>query len=91
MTVFAAEHNARTFNYTAGDVGVVPFAMGHYVQNTSNDAPLRFLEVFKSPEFQDISLNQWLALIPPELVKEHLDLSDKVIKSLRKDKRPVVK
>ncbi len=91
MTVFAAEHNARTYNYTAGDVGVVPFAMGHYVQNTSNDAPLRFLEVFKSPEFQDISLNQWLALIPPELVKEHLDLGDKVIKSLRKDKQSVVK
>jgi len=42
MTVFAAEHNAR-INYTAGDVGVAPFAMGHYVQNTSNDTPLIFL------------------------------------------------
>jgi oxalate decarboxylase len=91
MTVFAAEHNARTFNYTAGDVGVVPFAMGHYVQNTSDDTPVRFLEVFKNPKFQDVSLNQWLALIPPELVKEHLDVSDKVIKSLRKEKWPIVK
>jgi hypothetical protein len=31
----AADHNARTFNYTAGDVGFAPFAMVHYVHNTS--------------------------------------------------------
>jgi oxalate decarboxylase len=91
MTVFASEHNARTFNYSAGDVGAVPFAYGHYIENTSTDLPLRFIEVFKSPQFQDVSLNQWMALTPPELVKQHLDLSDKVIKSLRKEKWPVVK
>ncbi len=91
MTVFASEHTARTFNYSAGDVGVVPFAMGHYVENTSDDTPLRFLEVFRSPHFQDVSLNQWMALIPPELVKEHLDVGDKVMKSLRKEKWPLVK
>ncbi|WP_075213825.1 cupin domain-containing protein, partial [Bacillus paralicheniformis] len=34
MTVFASDGHARTFNYQAGDVGYVPFAMGHYVQNT---------------------------------------------------------
>jgi oxalate decarboxylase/phosphoglucose isomerase-like protein (cupin superfamily) len=34
ITVFAAEHLSWTFNYTAGDVGVVPFAMSHYIQNT---------------------------------------------------------
>ncbi|MFY9795901.1 MAG: oxalate decarboxylase family bicupin [Candidatus Nitrosopolaris sp.] len=91
MTVFASEHTARTFNYSAGDVGVVPFAMGHYVENTSDDTPLRFLEVFRSPHFQDVSLNQWLALIPPELVKEHLDVGDEVMKSLRKEKWPLIK
>jgi oxalate decarboxylase len=91
MTVFAAEHNARTFNYTAGDVGVVPSAMGHYIQNISDDTPLRFLAAFRSPHYQDVSLNQWLALIPPELVKEHLGVSDKVIECLRKEKWRVVK
>jgi mannose-6-phosphate isomerase-like protein (cupin superfamily) len=34
MGVFAASGQARTFNFTAGDVGYVPFAMGHYVENT---------------------------------------------------------
>lgn len=41
MTVFAAEGKARTFNYQAGDVGYVPFAMGHYIQNIGSTV-LRF-------------------------------------------------
>jgi len=91
MTVFAAEGHARTFNYQAGDVGYVPFAMGHYVQNTG-DTTLRFLEMFKSDHFADISLNQWMALTPPEFLKEHLPLSDGFITSaLTKEKRPNVK
>jgi oxalate decarboxylase len=91
MTVFASEHNARTFDFSAGDVGAVPFAYGHYIENTSADVKLRFLEVFKSPQFQDVSLNQWMALTPPELIKQHLNLSDKAMNSLRKEKSPVVK
>ena len=38
MTVFASIGSARTFDYQAGDVGYVPFAMGHYVENTGDDA-----------------------------------------------------
>jgi oxalate decarboxylase/phosphoglucose isomerase-like protein (cupin superfamily) len=57
MTVFASEHNARTFNFSVGDVGTGPFAYGHYIENKSDAPPLRFLEVFRSHQFQDISLN----------------------------------
>ena len=89
MTVFAAEGMARTFDYQAGDVGYVPFAMGHYIENTG-DTPLRFLEMFKSPRFADVSLNQWMALTPPELVQAHLNLTPAVMGALRKQKRPVV-
>jgi oxalate decarboxylase len=89
MTVFAAEGRARTFAVAAGDVGYVPFAMGHYVENTG-DEPLRFLEVFRSERFADISLNQWLALTPPALVREHLHVGDGVLRALRREKRPVV-
>ena len=64
MTVFASAGKARTFDYQAGDVGYVPFAMGHYVENTG-DEPLRFLEMFRSDHFADVSLNQWMALTPP--------------------------
>jgi oxalate decarboxylase len=89
MTVFASQGNARTFDYRAGDVGTVPFAMGHYIENTGNTT-LRFLELFKSNYYADVSLNQWLALIPPELVEGHLHTGEAMISKLRKEKLPVV-
>jgi oxalate decarboxylase len=90
MTVFASGGKARTFNYQAGDVGYVPFAMGHYVENIGNE-PLRFLEMFRSSYFADISLNQWMALTPPELVQAHLNLDQSTISALRKDKPIIVR
>jgi oxalate decarboxylase len=89
MTVFASSGKARTFNYQAGDVGYIPFAMGHYVENTG-DEPLCFLEMFRSSYFADISLNQWMALTPPELVKAHLNIDQRTINALRKDKPVIV-
>src|SRR6266436_2737974 len=89
MGVFAASGQARTFDFRAGDVGFVPFAMGHYVENTG-DTPMRFLEVFKSNYFADVSLDQWMALTPPELVEAHLKLDRQVMDALRKTKVPVV-
>lgn len=41
-------------------------------------------------EFEDISLNQWLALVPPELVKAHLDVDDATIAKFSKVKQEVV-
>jgi oxalate decarboxylase len=89
MGVFASSGQARTFNYRAGDVGYVPFAMGHYIENTGS-TPLRFLEMFKSSYYADLSLNQWLALTPPELLKAHLHLNEAVTDALRKEKLPIV-
>jgi oxalate decarboxylase len=89
MGVFGASGQARTFDFRAGDVGFVPFAMGHYVENTG-DTPMRFLEIFKSNYFADVSLDQWMALTPPELVEAHLKLDRQVMDALRKIKAPVV-
>ncbi|RPD82689.1 oxalate decarboxylase [Lentinus tigrinus ALCF2SS1-7] len=89
VTLFASSSNARTFNYQAGDVGFVPASYGHYVENASNTT-LRFLEIFNTDRYQDISLNQWLALTPAELVKAHLDLDNETISKLSKTKYVVV-
>ena len=80
--------------------------IGHYIENTGNTT-LKLLEVLKSgtfhndnllllvnplPDvFQDISLSQWLALTPPELVKAHLGFSDEVIDHLTKVKQVIVR
>jgi oxalate decarboxylase len=89
MGVFAASGQARTFDFRANDVGYVPFAMGHYIENTGNTT-LRFLEIFKSDYYADVSLDQWLALTPPELVTAHLKTDPQFLQALRKDKAPVV-
>ncbi len=89
MGVFASSGQARTFDFRAGDVGVVPFAMGHYIENTGNET-LRFLEVFKSSFYADLSLNQWMALTPPELLQDHLKLDQRVLDALQKDKHAIV-
>ncbi len=89
MTVFAAQGNARTFDYHAGDVGYVPKSMPHFVENTGS-TNLRFLELFRTPKYEDVSLTQWMALTPHELVQAHLNLDRSVLDALPKDKRPVV-
>jgi oxalate decarboxylase len=63
--------------------------MGHYIENTGN-GPLRFLELFKSDYYADVSLNQWMALTPPELVAATLNLDQQVMQALRIEKDPVV-
>ncbi|WP_059044901.1 oxalate decarboxylase family bicupin [Paenibacillus rubinfantis] len=90
MTVFAGGGAARTFDVRAGDVGYVPFAYGHYIQNTG-DRSIWFLEMFRSDRFVDVSLNQWMALTPRELVQDNLHVGPLLMDALRKQKWPVVK
>jgi len=90
MTVFDAVNNARTFDYVAGDVGYVPKTLAHYIENTG-DEPMRVINVFHQGVYKDVSLNNWLALTPPELVKGHLDIGQDFIDSLRKEYKTIVK
>jgi len=92
VTTYAANGNARTFDYVAGDVGYVPPTNGHYVENIENETLhfLEILEVFKADKFEDISLNQWLALTPRELVKPHLNIDDSTVALFNKTKVTVI-
>jgi oxalate decarboxylase len=89
MTVFASGGAAQTFDYQAGDVGYIPRAMPHYVENTGTTT-LRFLEMFKSPKFEDVPLAQWLAFTPHELVRAHLNIDESVLARIPPRKMPVV-
>jgi oxalate decarboxylase len=89
MTVFASQDSSRTFDFKAGDVGYVPKSMSHYIENTGY-APLKYLELFHASRFEDVSLNQWLALTPPLLVKSHLALDQNTIDHLVRTKKIIV-
>ncbi|KAF5848046.1 hypothetical protein GGP41_009291 [Bipolaris sorokiniana] len=72
VTIFAAKGTARTFDFQAGDVGVIPRNMGHFIENLSDEEDVEVLEIFRADKFQDFSLFQWLGETPQRLVKEHL-------------------
>ncbi|GGF95586.1 oxalate decarboxylase OxdC [Rhizobium wenxiniae] len=90
MTVFDATSKARTFNYRAGDVGFVPRTLGHYIENVGT-TPVRMINVFNSRLCSDISLNRWMALTPPDLIRGHLGLDDTVMNALRRSREAVVR
>ncbi|WP_066367243.1 oxalate decarboxylase family bicupin [Herbidospora mongoliensis] len=89
MGVFASSGLARTFDFQAGDVGYVPFAYGHYIENLG-DEPLVFLEMFRHPRFEDISAMQWMANLPPQVSADTINMPRELIEALPRDKRPVI-
>ncbi len=89
MTVFAAAGRARTMDFEAGDVGYVQKTLPHYIENTG-DTDLIFLEMFKSPVYQDISLSEWISHTPPELIAAHLNLDKATIEAIPKKNAAVV-
>jgi oxalate decarboxylase len=74
MTVFDSAGEAHTMDYKSNDVGFAPAISGHYIQNTGNE-DLAFLALFKSPEFIEFSVNQWLRRLPVQMTEQHLRLS----------------
>jgi oxalate decarboxylase len=84
MTVVATGNRARTMDFQAGDVGYVEKTLLHYIENTG-DTDLVFLEMFKSSFYQDLSLSEWLAHTPPELVMAHLRIDKATFDAMPKD------
>jgi oxalate decarboxylase len=85
MTVLATGARARTMDFEAGDVGYVQQTLPHYIENTG-DTDLRFLEMFKAGHYEDLSLSEWLAHTPPELVMAHLNIDKATYDAIPKDK-----
>ncbi|WDG19541.1 cupin domain-containing protein [Microbacterium sp. Clip185] len=78
MTVFNTGPHANTTDFRPGDVGVVKKNYGHYIENTGDDV-LQFLEVFRTDKYEEISLANWLAHVPPQLVAAHLNIDPAVL------------
>jgi len=89
MTVFFTGAKARTADFNAGDVGIVPRTFGHYIENTG-DTDLVMVEMFKAPIFMDLSLSEWVANTPPQLVMQHLGISEETLRAIPKTKQVIV-
>ena len=89
MTVFATGARARTMDFQAGDVGYVQQTLPHYIENTG-DTDLKFLEMFKSSVYQDLSLSEWLTHTPPELVMAHLNIDRSTLDAIPRNETVVM-
>ena len=89
MTVFVPTASSRTVDFNANDVGYVPAQAGHYIENTG-DTDLIFLETFASEQFSDVSLNNWLRLVPMELAMAHLNIGEDAIRKIPSEKSEVM-
>jgi len=89
MTVFFTAAKARTMDFQAGDMGYVPQTFGHYVENTG-DEDLVFIEMFKSPHFMDLSLNDWVTHAPPQIVMDHLRISKDTLAAIPRENSVVM-
>ena len=89
MTVFMPGGKARTMDFRANDVGFVPALAGHYIENTGTE-DLLFLEMFKAPKFEDVSLNNWIRRIPAEMAEAHLRLTAATIAKAPAEKHEVL-
>jgi oxalate decarboxylase len=89
MTIVMPEGRARTMDFNANDVGYVPAVAGHYIENTG-DTDLVFLEMFKASRFQDISLNNWIRRLPPEMATAHLNLDAETLKKIPSEKQEII-
>ena len=78
MTIFNVGPRAVTQNFKPGDIGYVKKSLGHYIKNTGN-TDLVFLEIFRAPRFEDVSLSDWLTHAPRSLVAQHLNIDPSVI------------
>jgi oxalate decarboxylase len=91
MTVFIAGSDARTMDFEEGDVGYIPISNPHYIENTG-DSDLVFLEMFKSPQYEDVSLGEWMAHTPHLLMNQHLEVGMSMLDNIPKQEvviRPV--
>ena len=78
-----------TMNFNAGDIGYVKRNFGHYIKNTG-DTDLEVLEVFRAPQFLDVSLSDWITHTPPEMVAQTLNLNTETIAKFPRGKPEIV-
>ncbi|GAB7362579.1 hypothetical protein MBLNU230_g2894t1 [Neophaeotheca triangularis] len=89
VTVFEGPSASRTFDFQEGDVGYVPVADSHYVENTGSE-PVVYMEILQAPRYSDISASQWLGLTPQQVVKDTLNVDQTFVDNLPKTKNYIV-
>ena len=89
MGVFNTGPNVLTMDFNPGDIGYVKRNYGHYVQNVG-DSDLQFFAVFRTGNYEEISLSSWLKHSPRQMVAEHLNIDPRSISKWPPDQSAIV-
>jgi oxalate decarboxylase len=65
-------------------------SVGHYIENTSETEDLVWIEIYKADRVADISLGQWLALTPADIVASILRIPIDVVTQIKKEKQLLI-
>jgi oxalate decarboxylase len=83
MTVFLSQGHASTVELGPGYVGYVPRGCGHYIENVGPD-PVQAVIAFNSGEYEEISLTEWMASNPPQLLATNFSQPESLFVQLAK-------
>ncbi|KAL9115504.1 MAG: hypothetical protein Q9227_000825 [Pyrenula ochraceoflavens] len=89
LSVYVAPDSGATYDFTAGDVGYITSPASHFLENTGTE-DLVYLEVLQAPKYTDISLGQWLALTPRQIIEDTLQLPSSVLDAQSQEKQYVI-
>jgi oxalate decarboxylase len=81
--IFGSHSRVRTEEFGPGDVGFINQGFGHYIEQIG-DEPTEVLILFNSPEFQEISLANWLGGNPVSILQDNFNIPKSVIDQLPK-------
>ena len=87
--IFGAGPKASTMDFGPGDLALVKRNYGHYVLNTG-DEDVIFLAVFRAPRYMEVSLAEWIARLPHDLVTQHLNIPEADLKKIAMQRQEIV-
>lgn len=81
VSIFGATGRSRTEEFGPGDVAYIPRGYGHYIENTSNSEDSKTLIVLDSGDYQEISLSEWMASNPTDLLQTNFGVPKTVFQA----------
>jgi len=79
ITLFAADEGSFTEELGPGEVFYIPQGCGHYLENVGGKEA-EILLVFDNGVYQEISISEWIADTPPEVVSAVFGVPEMVVK-----------
>ena len=83
LTVFGAHGRVATEEFSTGHVSFIKQGFGHFVEQIGPE-PVKFLAMFNSPVYEEISISGWLGANPPAMIADNFGTTKSVVERMPK-------